>query len=235
MKKTITLLPVLFLVVFLAGCNKSEPGAQEQSSQKNQNQEKKEEQKEESKSQSLKDLVSNGENVKCTWKSQQPSGETIEGVSYVSGKNYYHESNIKQGGEETIVYTMSDGEWVYNWGNMNGKGTKMKLEETEEMQEEGKQTEPTQNEAYRAQQQMQQDMAFDCQPWKVDNSKFTPPGNIEFDDMVEMMNQMKQQSQGMEQQTQSSGQTDNQTMQDACGMCDSLSSPAKEECLANCQ
>ncbi len=247
MKKTIAFLSVLFLAVFLAGCNKSEPGAQEQSSQKNQTQEK-EAQKENSKLQSLKDLMKKGKNLKCTWKNEQPDGGTVEGVSYISGEKFYHESNIEQAGEATTVYTMSDGGWVYNWGNMNSQGTKMKIEEMEEMQGEASQmqTDSGQSENYQAQQQMEQDMDFDCQSWKADNSKFTPPNNVEFQDMSKMMEQVQQQTQEMEQQMeqmeqqaqqgqQQGQQSANQMMQDACSMCNSLPSPAKEECLANCQ
>jgi hypothetical protein len=118
---------------------------------------------------------------------------------------------------------------------------KMKIEKTQEEQSNQKQDQQSEMRSV----DVNENFDFNCSKWKVDESMFEPPENINFVDyskqMEQIQNQMRDQLQNQQDQMQNSSQENNgeassrQIQQDPCSMCEALPAGAKEECLKNCK
>jgi len=132
--------------------------------------------KEESYSGNLEKMMGLGIPLKCTWK----MNENYYGTSWVKGKNSYGE--IVQEGRTAKVINKDNCMWA--WEEGNPQGTKMCMEiSQEEMKEQVEESK-----AMMKQQGFQTpDVDYKCLPAIVSDSKFNPPGNVNFMDVGEMM------------------------------------------------
>jgi len=128
------------------------------------------------------DLVNLNKSIKCTFKSETEDG-AASGVTYVADGKTKTEFEIKNEEMEMKSYSVSDGDWMYTWTSENNQGTKMNLNEMQDMADENIEEE-TEEIEYTNQ---TQDFDYKCTPWSVDNSVFELPENIEFMDLSEMM------------------------------------------------
>ena len=168
---------------------------------------------------SLGDLLGKASGQQCSW-SYDNEGMESSGVVYVGKDKMYGEMQIQiQAGEGTETMEMkmiNDGETFYQWSEETKQGTKMTIEEMEEMQEEGASEASAETQA--RVESMQQEYEYNCSNWKIDNSKFEVPSGIEFVDLSAMMEDV------------------NQMQQDVCEMCNQLpEGEARQQCLASCQ
>jgi hypothetical protein len=210
----------LILVVFslfLSGCLKKE-GEDKKIGGENEKQE-------ESITGTFKQLLGMGKSLMCSWEDLDMQGR---GVTYVSGEKYRSDVEYQQGSERVTTTSISDGEWIYNFSSIMAKGTKMKLEAMEDFTDE----DSGDLEDYKDREDIDQttpdDVNFECKSWKVDNSKFNPPSDIEFEDTSQVWGEMEQKAMEMEEGI-------GELKDSVCQMCDLLSEQAKIDCLASCQ
>jgi uncharacterized protein (DUF1499 family) len=136
---------------------------------------------------SVLDLINQNKNITCVWsyidsESQQANTGTI----YVSGKKFRQQMSVDIAEEGKMdVNIISDGDSLYMWNsNQPGQGVKMKLDFD--------QTGETDTDTnVQSSVDLEKKFDYQCSPWVVDNSKFTLPEGIQFMDLSETMNQIK--------------------------------------------
>jgi multidrug efflux pump subunit AcrB len=219
MKKITSLLKFSSILVvssfFLAGCQLSpENKLQDQTQQKQdststQNQQQNNEQAQNQFSGSIKDLMSSTRSQECTWADEEGNHSTL----YTDGKRVRVETQVNIDDSESVQNNVSiaDGEYVYSWDKQTKKGMKIsqtnqwdKAEaEGEDEEVEFDEVEPTEEDNY--QQMMNQNYEFSCQKWKVDESHFQVPNDVELTDMNQMMEDLQMQTQQMQQKMEGLG------------------------------
>lgn len=166
-------------------------------------------------------LLQSRETKTCTYSMEQ-EGTTISGVAYIAGDNMRNNYEVS-GEEQNITGSMIKmGDTMYIWGSSMPQGIKMQVN-MEELaaqysQNGDQQLIPGQN---MTPFDITKQTEYTCANWVSDDSMFTPPADVTFTDMSEMMQTMP-------------AMTD---PQEACAMCDSFSGENKEACLQelNCQ
>ncbi len=131
------------------------------------------------------DLLALGESYQCTFETVDESGNQTSGMVYVAG------SGDKLRGEFTIntpedttydAYILRDGTYNYLWSSQEPQGFKTAIsEEDEGLFSDDKEG----NTGYGVDDEANVD--FNCDKWRVDNSKFVPPSDVEFTDFSQMM------------------------------------------------
>ena len=163
----------------------------------------------------LQSMLGVGKQVKCTWK-QTNEDMDVEGIAYVDNKKAKIEIKMKNNNPsaseqmpDMTISTYTDGEWAYSWGGYSDQGMKFKIDEADQMAPDTNEESngDTKNEIMK---NWNEEFEYDCSSWKVDNSVFQLPSDIEFKDLEQ---EIKEQMEG------------------AKDMCNSLPSPQKEECL----
>jgi len=132
----------------------------------------------------LMDLLKLGKAVKCTGSFSSEDG-SMKMVVYASGKKSYSEMELDAGEDGMLkTYSIFDGDWMYNWNDM-GMATKMQVSEMEDLAKDM----PSADEFEQGEkpQAFQQQFDYKCMPWIPDNSKFTPPSDVEFMDLSQTM------------------------------------------------
>lgn len=149
---------------------------------------------------SLASLLQMGKKQKCTWRVEAENGVN-SGTVYIDGKRY--KSEVSMSGEENLtMYSYSDGEWNYVWGGLQfgeNKGIKMRINA---MEEEMDQVETQENyrdmEQYQSMQNNDVEYDYQCENWRVDESVFTLPANVNFVDPTESLKRMQEQAEQMQ-------------------------------------
>lgn len=134
-------------------------------------------------SKSLMDLISSGQSQRCTFETSGEDG-TTKGTAYVSGTNARTDIVTTVDGKESEISMIRKGDDNYIWGSDLEQGIKMTLS----LDELSKNSQATQ---YTGSVDPNQKVNFNCMPWTVDDSLFTPPANIKFTDMSAIMEKMK--------------------------------------------
>lgn len=200
--------------LLLAGCTKAasspsqpSPSPEAQSAVSNQNQV----------TGSIKDLMNMGKDMHCTWEVEVDQGKT-KGEIYVSGNQYRANMNVQSSQGKMNSYSISDGTWMYQWGDMTPQGTKINLDQFKNMAPDTQNKQPA--EAQNAYQSLNKKYSYKCDSWQVDQTQFKIPSDVKFVDLGETMKQIQNLQNG-------SG--------DVCAACNFLSGDAKTQCLANCK
>jgi len=168
--------------------------------------------------QSLKDLMGSGKNLECSWEFEDPEGKgRTTGLVYIAGNRSRSEVRVRVEGEGEELANMdlisiNDGEMGYMWNEGQTTGSKYNIAEMEKLGEEMSQGQEniTQNQT---QNDWENIYNYECKNWRVDESKFSVPTNVEFTDMMAQMQQMQEQTENMK------------------GVCDDLPEPQKSQCL----
>ena len=143
------------------------------------------------------------------------------GTVYLSGDKYRTDMTVSPSGGQAIEsHIISDGTWLYQWNSMGLAGTKMKIEDIEKMSQDGQALSEDVYEGQYSQKTLDQEFAYDCSSWSVDQGLFTPPGDVDFQDISVML-----------QKTQKMGEN---LMDNLCAMCDSLPEATQQDCLRSC-
>jgi major membrane immunogen (membrane-anchored lipoprotein) len=133
-------------------------------------------------SDSILSLISGGKTVNCSITYPDNKGT---GNIYVSDKKFAGDFTTKDtSGKETAGHMISDGTFMYIWSAAMPTGIKVNLENTKNM---------AQNSAVSRSFDVNQKVGLNCSPWLTDNSKFTVPTNIKFQDMSELLKQFQPQ------------------------------------------
>jgi hypothetical protein len=156
---------------------------------------------------SILSLLSGGKTVYCTIAYPDNKGT---GKIYVSDKKFAGEFSIKDAnGKEITSNTVSDGTYVYVWSSMMTNGVRMKLEDIKGT---------AQNVQSAQSVDLNQNVNLKCSPWTVDNSKFTAPTSIKFQDVSDLLQQAQP--------------TAGATTQGTTSPCDQITDPtAKAACV----
>jgi len=167
---------------------------------------------------SLKDLLALGKNYMCVFDTTDENANNSKGTAYIAGggeKLNVASTLTQKNGTQTQSNVIQSEGYSYVWGSSSGQGFKMKIDPQGKSMFESsgsgsKSTSISED----------QPMDFDCRPWIVDNSKFVPPANIEFQDFSTSLMPV-QESQG-----------DGANLQ--CSACDQVpAGPSRDQCLAS--
>jgi hypothetical protein len=135
---------------------------------------------------SLKDLLTKGSSQKCIWTSEDDDNIST-GELLIKGDKFKQVVTIKNGEETMKVNAISDGQYVYTWGDQASSGTfamKMKLDNTEV-------NDDTSNDSASSQVDLNQKQKFNCSPANVSDADLSIPKDIEFTDYSQFLDQMK--------------------------------------------
>ena len=130
---------------------------------------------EKSSGKSLMDLISLGQNQRCTFSTTNESGST-QGTYYLSEANLRGDFKVKTSqGKESQMSMIRSGDTSYMWGSDLQTGIKMKLS----LEDLSKNKEVNQYSSVNPSAKAD----YNCVPWTVDSSLFTPPSNVKFTDL----------------------------------------------------
>jgi len=127
---------------------------------------------------SLNGLLAAGVSQQCAFSSQNPQSETVAGTVYVTAGHLRGDFNSKNAsGTLTASHIITDGTTAYVWTDNPAQGFKMAFADMS-----------SSNTAMHGGVSADQDMNYSCTSWANDQTKFTLPANITFEDMSAMMN-----------------------------------------------
>lgn len=166
---------------------------------------------------SLKELVGMGKKIECSWQTNDEEGNASEGKIYVDGNRSKSEIRVR-GEEEMVIMSLTDGKMGYMWNDINRTGSKYDIAEMEKMGQvmEGDMSKET-TETSNVDTNWEEKMNYVCKPWKVDETVFAIPTDIEFTDLGVQLKQSQEMMEGMK--------------ESLAGVCDSLPEPQKSQCL----
>jgi hypothetical protein len=161
---------------------------------------------------SLRDLLSLGQSLQCTYTLPADSGAgTSTGTVYVSGKQMRSDISMDIQGKTTVSHVIVTGDTSYIWVDGQTQGMKMTIDPSATPV-------PT---ITGTPQSVDWDSRIDynCSPWSVDSAMFELPSDIKFSDFSQMMVLPTGMVGG------GSPAANN------CSVCDSLSGETKTQCL----
>ncbi|MFH1822352.1 MAG: hypothetical protein ABH830_01475 [Patescibacteria group bacterium] len=218
MRKAFFIFLLCLLAVSLSSCKKTDQPQEQQQANQEQNQE-----EEESFFGSMKDLLTRGKSLKCTYEETRDDGTNTTGVLYIADNKAKSEIEILDGDERSEAFTLFDGDWIYTWASFLPNGTKMNTKEL------------PQGEDYNVQKEtdtLEKEMGYKCSSWVKDSSKFQLPDDVEFKDVTEAMADF---SDTMEDFTPEDAQTMQEDASERlCEVCDMApEGEARDECKKN--
>ena len=162
---------------------------------------------------SLASLLKSGKTQQCTFSYSDSNGNT-RGTAYIASDKMRTDLTIISNGKQSNVYVIRNGDDNYIWGSEfpDNAGLKMKLsiEEYENNTDSRKYFDPTKK------------VDYDCSGWTLDSSVFTPPSNVKFSDLSQMIQSMMGTTKTPTGAVQPTSQ---------CSVCNSLTGDAKTACL----
>jgi len=133
-------------------------------------------------SDSILSLLSGGKNVNCSITYPDNKGT---GTIFVADKKFAGDfTTTDTAGKETTGHMISDGTFMYIWSGSMTTGIKMNLADAKNTAQNAQNTQGV---------DINQKVGLNCSPWLPDNSKFTVPTNIKFQDMSELLKQFQPQ------------------------------------------
>jgi outer membrane lipoprotein-sorting protein len=157
MKKIIFVLGLLFV---LGGCgiNKNNKQAEDIS-------------KVEEKGVSVKDLLTAGDQQKCSW-TVNNEDQRMTGEIWIRDKKFKQTIGINNPGAEKIeVVAVFDGQWIYTWNSQTKTGTKVKVEPSSETGSRDILNSINVNKKYE----------YDCQQAAVSEEEMAVPSDVRFE------------------------------------------------------
>ena len=163
-------------------------------------------------------MFQGGDSYRCTYVK-----DNIRVESLIKGQKF----STKAETPEAVVYSISDGTWVYSWQEGQPNGIKIKISDLQQ-QNQGSNTQvDTSNMDVRK--ALEAASNLDCRIANVPDSSFTPASGINFVDMQEQLRLIQHQQQQLQQGQGQQGQGD------SCSVCDMIpDQEAKQQCLQNC-
>ncbi len=133
---------------------------------------------------SLKSLLALGQDLICDVAYQDPQSDNrTEGTTYLAGERVRGDFTIEQQGAVYRMSTIHDGSYVYTWGQGPSGEMAMKFAIDERSQA----TVDESNDLFESDDAVE----YACAPWVVDPGRFVPPSDIEFQDMSDILGQMR--------------------------------------------
>jgi len=208
-KKTILIvLPLLAISLLLAGCGKKTTLSGVKTDG-------------ESFSGSIADLIKLGKNSRCDLIGKE-SDQITSGTNYVASGKVRSDYVVNMQGQIYNAHSIVDSEWMYSWyDEMPNQASKIKIADMQNYQGESEaNSEGAKN--------YEENYDYKCYSWKVDQSKFAVPADINFTDMTQLIQQMND----------TSAVSNTNAINRNCSVCDMVADEsAKESCKKslNCQ
>lgn len=120
-------------------------------------------------------LIAAGQTVECTFEKADGSQK---GTIYVAGEKLRGEFFMNQNGSTYPMHMIRDTEKMYTWGGPMGEGQGMVIPAN--MRGGNPMGGPSAT-------SMDEEMDFTCKPWAADPSQFTPPSDVAFQDLGQLM------------------------------------------------
>ncbi len=163
---------------------------------------------------SLKELMTRGRDIECSWNSTDANNQSSGTIYVTKDKGRANFTSTDEGQTRTghMIFMAGSINTSYVWMDGEDKGFKMSFENTTEAETSSSQgMDPNENYDY------------SCKSWDADSSFFEPPSNIDFQEFNIPALPAASSS--------TSGQT--QMQLDPAAICNSLSEPAKSQCLSS--
>lgn len=167
---------------------------------------------------SLRNLMAMGQNQQCTFTDVDTGSN---GTVYVS--NSKMRGDFVSISDSTTVngHMIVDGDNMYIWTDGEAQGFKASMSASEEV---ASQIEDNMGGSANSAVDVNAEFDYECSSWSVDNSKFTLPNGVEFQDFSAMMEGVGEM---MEENSSSE-----EGSSDQCGICDSVPAESQAQCRA---
>lgn len=174
----------------------------------------------------IKEILTSGKSSKCTFTTATDKTQTT-GTVYTSGENARGDFQSTVNGKDTNTHMIRNGDTYYMWGDSVAMGVKlvMSIDDLASKMQGNKDFG-----SFNPDEQMD----VKCATWTQDATLFTPPTNVKFTSIGNMMpsgSMMKTSA------VPTSGATGTSSNSNQCAICNSLTGQAKTACVAqfNCQ
>ena len=174
---------------------------------------------------SIENLMAENNPVKCIATVTMDDGGKMTGTVYVADGKMRNDAAIENvQGEKFQSHTIMDEEWLYSWSTgLPDGGIKMKVSDIENMPDE-EEEDPS-----GGVKNLDRNFDFNCNKWTVDESKFVPPSDVNFQDFAQKMQDTQDMTQGIEMEG-----SQGMTLEQVCQMCSMLpEEEAKQQCLTD--
>ncbi|VVB51515.1 Uncharacterised protein [uncultured archaeon] len=175
----------------------------------------------------IKDLtaaIASGQAYHCTYTYQ---GVTSE--SWIKGEKFKSKSTV----DSKVGYAISDGVWMYSWVDGEKTGVKFNIEDMKKL---GDQQKANSNKEPADMNEIAKTAGnVECSIAAITDGTFTPPSNIEFSDMGQLLKNLQENLAGLggNDNTQpGAGQNPDSNPCAYCGMIPDAN--AKQDCLQSC-
>lgn len=158
---------------------------------------------------SIKDLLTSGQAQKCTYKDKMAEVD-VEGTVYVAGGKMRSDYTSKTGTQTIMGHMVVNDNKSYIWADGQSTGMMMAFDPNKTPE-----TAPTGTQSV----DVNKFIDYNCTGWSMDNSMFTPPSNIKFQNLGEVKTP-----------TGSASVRTTTAPQDNCAACDYLSGNDKAQC-----
>ncbi len=169
---------------------------------------------------SMKELMSRASS-KCTVSNSTANSESNGTVYVGQGKMRGDFTSVTKSPDMTIEsHMISDGDFIYTWSDAMAQGVKIPVASAN-MSGQPNAPKSEQVELYNA------EVAYDCEPWRVDETQFEIPSSVTFVDMSTMM---QGGSAGASAGAGSAGSMNPPSKSAQCNMCDAAPEPQRSQC-----
>ena len=158
---------------------------------------------------SINDLLTSGQAQKCTYKDKMAEVD-VEGTVYVAGGKMRSDYTSKTGGQTIMGHMVVSDNKSYIWMDGQSMGMMMTFDPN-------KATEAAPTGAQSV--DVNKLIDYNCSGWALDNSVFTPPSNVKFQNLGEVKTP-----------TSSTGVKTTAAPQNQCAACDYLTGDDKTQC-----
>lgn len=126
---------------------------------------------------SISQLLAQNQDQVCTYDTVDQQGNNNSGTVYFSDGRMSGDFSLAAPGEDAMLsHVINDGQSQYFWEEGQTEGYKLSIDQS-----------PTTPEGSESDEQVSninqdEDFEFNCDGWSVDESRFMPPGNVDFID-----------------------------------------------------
>jgi len=137
---------------------------------------------------SIASLLERGESLECEFQYLPETGGAVAGTMYIDRGKMRGDFEMEQAGEVYSSHMIQTNETMYTWTESPQGTFAMRFDVSEE-DASADTPEPT---ASRQPVSLEEEVNYECRPWRVDPTFFVPPEDIDFQSMEEMMGEALQ-------------------------------------------
>lgn len=201
----ILIIAIVVYAMFVRGGENNEPLVKEQTQERTEA-----EVKTEAEKKSLKDLAMSGKPQKCEFKQAVENSES-SGTYFISNGKVRGDYSISSRGQNITGHMLMDGSSVYSWTDSQKQGFRMEVTGETDIN-------TNQNQSVNINQQLN----YNCEDWRVDESVFALPKDITFKSIADI---------SAEASSEANAPTgDLKAMQ--CKACDNVPAESRAQCRA---